>query len=343
MAHPVGGVKGDALFSALTTVSPQTDAGLFQCLNAPDAGCNNSAASRAELAQMMAAHLTSFTGLAGGADQRIVETEFVYDNTWDKLTTWGVPYMENGQVRFYNTRGEEWRYYTDNGYHFVQEVGRDGYGNVTLQDGDSYYIVPVSGGTYSYQTADGDAAPVADLVPFRQSWLTGYYENNQLSYLYNGGNYWVVYQDGRFRSTQELRRHDEEGGDGVYAVINDGARYLSIPAQGGGYFTDSPENQWVPAGQVQVPAKSDIRAYYANNQIQFIFLGGDRWRVHQGDQYVDVTEVRRFLEAGTGLEIAEIPFGESFFSVPLDGGQYLFAGPGEQWQVAGELVMYPVR
>ena len=70
--------------------------------------CENTAPARRELAQLIAVHLTTFSGLAN--NQGVLQ-QFAYDSSADYAKTFQIPFLENGQLRLYNTRGIQWKLY----------------------------------------------------------------------------------------------------------------------------------------------------------------------------------------------------------------------------------------
>lgn len=165
-------VSNNAPFGAQARIQPQGESGLLQCLGSNGGACENTAAARAQLSQLVSSHLTSFSGLAVGANQKVLQTEFVYDNRWDDPTTHFVAYYEGQEVRFFNTRGKEWKVYFNGDYEIATEVRRDegsqGEGQyVVLQYEDLFYSLPVAGGNYYQSTADGQWAPVGTVVAYR--------------------------------------------------------------------------------------------------------------------------------------------------------------------------------
>jgi hypothetical protein len=164
-------VKDNSAFGAQARIQVETsaDTGIFPCLNsATPITCNDTTMARQQLSQLIGAHLTSFSGLAIKADQRVVETQFIYDNTRDNPSTIFVPYYEGDSevLKFFNTRGTEWKVYVDNQEEgFAKEFSRDA-DNVVLQyQEDIYFSVPVTGGQYFQSTADNQWAPAGNITP----------------------------------------------------------------------------------------------------------------------------------------------------------------------------------
>ena len=154
-------VKDNSPFGAQARIQAagNTKAGLFPCLISDvPVTCNDTPVARGQLSQLIGAHLTSFSGLAVGADQRVLETEFVYNNTWDKPSTIFVPYYEGEALRFFNTRGNEWKVYSNNveDDEVGTEIRREEDDSfVEIQQGDTNYRIPVAGGEYYQATPEG--------------------------------------------------------------------------------------------------------------------------------------------------------------------------------------------
>lgn len=160
-------VKNNNPFGAQARISPEGDTGLFQCIGNTQQACANTSTARVQLAQLISAQLTSFAGLNTGAEQASLQTEFAYDNTWDDASTWFVPYIEGQEVRFFNTRGYEWRVYFNGDYEVATETSREN-GMVVLQIADMYYTLPIAGGQYFYAPAGGEWTPYGNVQPFVQ-------------------------------------------------------------------------------------------------------------------------------------------------------------------------------
>jgi hypothetical protein len=184
--------------------------------------------------------------------------------------------------------------------------------------------------------------PVAEILPWRSPWLSGYYENQQLKFLFNGGNYWWHFQSGSVIGSVEQRRHQAEGTHHISAVLNENGRFFSIPTEGGQYHTNAVNNQWAVAGVVNTIPQAAARAYFSENQLNFIYLGGNQWRIITGQQYVDLVETRRFSAQQYGTESAQLVLGQRTYAIPLDGGVYHYSDSGGEWQPAGNLVAYPI-
>ncbi|MEM7359418.1 MAG: serine protease [Pseudomonadota bacterium] len=160
-------VKNNKPFGAQARISPEGDTGLFQCIGNTQQNCQNTATARVQLSQLISAQLTSFAGLNTGSEQATLQTDFAYDNSWDDTSTWFIPYFEGQEVRFFNTRGYEWRVYFGGEYQVATEISREN-GMVVLQAEELFYTLPIAGGQYFYSPPGGEWAPYGSIQPLQQ-------------------------------------------------------------------------------------------------------------------------------------------------------------------------------
>ncbi|MEO0368291.1 MAG: serine protease [Pseudomonadota bacterium] len=151
-------VKDNKPFGAQARILPNGATGLIECRNIKTpVACQDPSLSQNQLSQLIAAHLTSFSGLAGNADYGVLETEFYYDSRWDDPSTIYIPYYEGTELRFFNTRGYEWKVYFDNEWEYAKEIRRDESDAgtfVVLEYMDTFYSLPVKGGDYFQAQGD---------------------------------------------------------------------------------------------------------------------------------------------------------------------------------------------
>ncbi|MBT8115982.1 MAG: serine protease [Arenicella sp.] len=243
--------SGNYPFLARASILPHGNSGLLQCITGGEAqACENTSLATTQFMQMLAVHLTSFSELSSGGEQKIANTEFTYDNKWDNPATVFVPYFDGAELRFFNERGKIWRVYFDDEDETAIEERRDQNGNAVLKYGKDYYSLPAAGGDYYKSTAGGKWEPAGSLRKVTPSMLTYYIEGSKLRFLNTGGVYWSVYADNDSEDTQELRRDTNETG-ARSAILQFDDTYYSVPLSGGQYFKANADNQWEPAGTVQ--------------------------------------------------------------------------------------------
>jgi hypothetical protein len=138
-------VRGDAWFEAQATIDARQP-GLIRCV-AESGSCANSPVALAQLAQLVAAHLTTFANLEGPEGKRVLETAFEYEFGS------GAQYFEGDELRFYHRREGVWEEVRGDRIQTFDEVeGEPGF--VTLADGGDRVRFPEDGGAYE-RSEDG--------------------------------------------------------------------------------------------------------------------------------------------------------------------------------------------
>lgn len=145
-------VRNNIPFGAQSTITSDASAGLIQCMTSTtNQRCENTAPARRELAQLIAAHLTTFSGLANNHGKLEV---FQYDSSADYPKTYQVPFLEDGELRLYNTRGIQWKLYLpgeeeqllveyrarQDGYVFLKPPETNDQFVSFMEDGGDYYL-----------------------------------------------------------------------------------------------------------------------------------------------------------------------------------------------------------
>jgi len=167
-------VRDGMAFRARASIQwPKGGAALIPCAIEPgSAACANPAAARTQLSNLVAAHLTTFGNLSHLPGGGGVETQFVYDSSADDPSTIHVAYYENGNPRFYNSRGKIWMWdeSTRFQYEMIEYARNTDY--VYLADcaevesciTGRQFAIPIAGGTYGVSADRGQTwSPAGDL------------------------------------------------------------------------------------------------------------------------------------------------------------------------------------
>jgi len=134
-------VRGDAWFEAQASIDGQGD--LIQCLlDTAGRSCTNSPAALTQLAQLVAAHLTTFANLGDASGRKVVETAFEYERGGG-----GASYFEGDELRFYNRRDGVWEFEREDAIRIFEEYEGEA-GFVYLTNRDERFRFPVDGGPY---------------------------------------------------------------------------------------------------------------------------------------------------------------------------------------------------
>lgn len=147
-------VQGDKVFAAQSHIKYEGEVGLLQCADVKSLACQNSTVAREQLAQFLAVSLTSFSGGSRGLENDLVQRDYFYDNRGNRKETMSVEYYDGGELRFFNTRGREWRVYDGVEFEIATEVeggnaDTEGGKYVLLEGAEEFRIlVPIAGGDY---------------------------------------------------------------------------------------------------------------------------------------------------------------------------------------------------
>jgi S1-C subfamily serine protease len=251
-------VRGNTPFGAQGQIPVQRGSDLYQCLVQDDENaCETATVVTDKLAQLFAVHLTTFSGITTNSDSKILNTEFQYDASKDWADTIFVPYYEGEELRFFNTRGREWRVYSNNDYEIANQVWRDFNSPgtnpmVTLEYGDINFRFPVKGGEYFYRNADATEWQVAGSVT--PQWTVEnqkYLENGQVLFERQGAGYWNVYEEDGVHVVQETSADADNRGNEFVSLRSPNFKYI-VPIEGGDYSKYTLDDLPVSTGVVEV-------------------------------------------------------------------------------------------
>lgn len=134
-------------FTAFLRIFKTGEAGPSACKDDPDRICANPTVT--QLAQMIALDLTTFANIGLSRGGR-VETVFDYNPIADHPETIHAGYFEDGDLRFYNSRGKIWLMYIPESIQTLQYTEHDRDAQfVYLRFGEDLATVPIDGGRYS--------------------------------------------------------------------------------------------------------------------------------------------------------------------------------------------------